>query len=105
MSPMRLLRRKRIIAVQDTPPSNSHYWMCHPEDDSAPDKPADYIPQGVEPCWHCGTKVDIGCYCLVCAYYTYLIPPGYVYHCKGCGRWWFYEYFRKGISLILSGRD
>jgi len=68
----------------------AHYIDCHPEDDHGPDAPEGYEPQYTEQCWHCATSTDMGCYCLDCVDNAHLIPPGNVYHCRRCGRWWAY---------------
>lgn len=70
--------------------SLDHFKGCHPADDHAPEDPAGHVPQDIEPCWHCGTQTDMGCYCLGCADQADIIPPGAVYHCKMCDRWWAY---------------
>lgn len=71
----------------------------------APDKPEGVIPQDTEPCWHCGITTDRGCYCLACNYYTFLVTPGDVYHCKRCGRWWSYMWSSSPGSIMYSGMD
>jgi hypothetical protein len=85
------------------PITGKHFWQCHPDDGRQPDKPTDYVPQHTEPCWHCGTETDVGCYCLVCAYYAALVAPGNVYHCKGCDRWWTYDASPSIPRMALSG--
>jgi hypothetical protein len=67
-----------------------HFPGCHQGDDQPSDKPAGYVPQDTEQCWHCGTATDRGCYCLMCAARAAKFLPGDVYHCPRCDRWWNY---------------
>ncbi len=68
---------------------DEHFPGCHPEDAEDPrETPEGYQPQDTENCWHCGTPVTRGeCLCIDCQYDDY-IPPGAIYHCPACKRWW-----------------
>lgn len=67
-----------------------HFNGCHPEHEHGPDTPNGYVPQDTEPCWHCSTMTEQGCYCLECAVNDQYVPSGSAYHCRRCGRWWAY---------------
>ena len=71
--------------------STDHFKGCHTEDKYGPDTQPGDIAQDIEPCWHCSTPTDLGCYCLDCAENSWCVPSGYVYHCKLCDRSWYYE--------------
>jgi hypothetical protein len=68
---------------------SEHFPGCHPKD--AEDRRE--LPEGeqirdTESCWHCGTPTTRGvCRCADCLYDDY-IPPGAIYHCPTCKRWW-----------------
>ena len=68
---------------------SGHFPGCHPEDAEDPrEVPEGYQPGDVEECWHCGTPARRGaCRCADCLGGDY-IPPGAMYHCPACKRWW-----------------
>jgi hypothetical protein len=68
--------------------SESHFVGCHPDDSTATDPPADYLPQEQELCWHCAQVTRRGCSCIDCWENMDTIPLACVYHCMTCGRWW-----------------
>jgi hypothetical protein len=82
-----------------------HHKNCHPEHEHAHETTEGHTPQDIEPCWHCGTPTDQGCYCLECADNADYIAPGAVYHCKLCNRWWAYMTGLNVTTITFTGTE
>lgn len=81
-----------------------HFEGCHPGHRAPPFPPLGHIPQDTEQCWHCGILTGQGCYCLMCAARAKHIPPGVVYHCLRCSRWWAYDVDVAIVGIVFPYR-
>jgi hypothetical protein len=87
-------------APDQPPAAAAHFPGCHPEDAEAPETPG-HQQQETEECWHCGTPVTRGCNCTACWDSADDVPPGAVYHCQTCRRWW--AYMHLNVTRITFG--
>ena len=72
----------------DPATGGEHFPGCHPDDEDRRELAAGEQIRDTEPCWHCGTPTTRGaCRCADCLNDDY-IPPGALYHCPACKRWW-----------------
>lgn len=83
--------------------TREHFPGCHPEHANADRQPAGTPPAETENCWHCGTPTTRGCNCVDCWEGADYVPPGAVYHCLLCKRWW--AYMTPRITKITFGEE